>query len=300
MTSLSRTAQIAAAEFHGAMRSRRAIVAVLLHLLLSVLCMNGTISMLGRMERELVTVLRLPEGEKTGIVSATLWKSTMFQRMVKKSVGDEVYDDIAGRHPVELIYAWIAMAFSPLLAILLAGNRISDDLRSGAARYLLVRATRAEWAAGKFAGQVLLTALALAVGTAGAWTVAMARLSGIGAVPLLAAMADWWLRVLIYSTAWLGIALGISQMTHSGSRATALGILALFAFLILTPILAKWGRSDGWRACLENLDILIPYTAKSLLWRRGPIPLLVATGHLLSLGLLYFSLGYARLARRDA
>ena len=300
MTALSRTAQIAASEFHGAMRSRRAIVAVLLHLLLSVLCMNGTISVLGRMERELVTMLRLPEGEKTGIVSATLWKSTMFQRMVKKNVGDEVYDDIAGRHPVELIYAWIALAFSPLLAILLAGNRISDDLRSGAARYLLVRATRAEWAAGKFAGQILLTALALAVGTAGAWAVAMARLSGIGALPLLGAMAGWWLRVLIYSTAWLGIALGLSQVTHSGSRATALGILSLFVFLVLMPILAKWGQAGGWRACLENLDILIPYTAKSLLWRRGPIPLLVATGHLLTLGLLYFSLGYARLARRDA
>ena len=95
MTFLSKIWQIAVAECAGAVRSRRALVTILLYLVLSVLAMNGTISALGRMEKELVTALRLPESGKTGIVSATIWKSAPFRRMVRQGVGDEVFEDIA-------------------------------------------------------------------------------------------------------------------------------------------------------------------------------------------------------------
>ena len=299
MTSLVRIWQIALAECAGAIRSRRALLTILLYLVLSVACMNGTITMMGRMEQELVTALKLPEGGKTGVVSATIWKSEPFRRMVRKGVGEEVYADIAGRHPVELIYAWLVFSFVPLLAIMVAGNRISDDLRSGAARYVLVRATRAEWVFGKFLGQFLMTAIALGVSAVGAWVVAVARLSGIGAGPLVVGMFGWGLRALVYSIAWLGVALGFSQTTHSGSRATALGILFLFIFLVLVPVLARLEQKEAWYACFANLDVLNPNNVRPLLWRRGAVPLLVGSGHLVSLGLFYFSLGYAFLARRD-
>ena len=300
MTSLFKIWQIAIAECAGAVRSRRALVTILLYLVLSVLAMNGTISAMGRMEKELVTALRLPESEKTGIVSATIWKSKPFRRMVRQGVGDEVFEDIAGRHPVELFYAWLVFAFVPLLAVMVAGNRISDDLRSGSARYMLVRATRAEWAVGKFVGQVLMTALALAVSALGAWGVALYRLSGVGAASLLTGMVGWGLRALVYSVAWLGVALGLSQTTHSGSRATAFGIVSIFVFLVLAQFLVRWGKANDWRVVLENFDVLIPYSPRMLLWRRGMAPLLAGAGHLFALGAFYFSLGHVFLARRDA
>ena len=299
MTSLFKIWQIAIAECAGAVRSRRALVTILLYLVLSVLAMNGTISAMGRMEKELVTALRLPESEKTGIVSATIWKSKPFRRMVRQGVGDEVFEDIAGRHPVELFYAWLVFAFVPLLAVMVAGNRISDDLRSGSARYMLVRATRAEWAVGKFVGQVLMTALALAVSALGAWGVALYRLSGVGAASLLTGMVGWGLRALVYSVAWLGVALGLSQTTHSGSRATAFGIVSIFVFLVLAQFLVRWGKANDWRVVLENFDVLIPYSPRMLLWRRGMAPLLAGAGHLFALGAFYFSLGHVFLARRD-
>ncbi len=299
MTVLAKIWHIAVAECAGAVRSRRALVTILLYLVLSVLSMNGTISAMGRVERELVTALRLPEGEKTGLVSATIWKSKPFRRMVRKGVGEEVFEDIAGRHPVELFYAWLVFAFVPLLAVMVAGNRIADDLRSGSARYMLVRATRAEWAAGKFVGQVLMTAIALAVSALGAWVVALFRLSGVGAAPLLAGMFGWDLRALVYSIVWLGVALGLSQTTHSGSRATALGIVSIFVFLVFAQLLAHYGKADDWRVILENFDALNPFSPKTLLWRRGWAPLLAGAGHIVVLGVFYFSLGHVILARKD-
>ena len=51
MRSLRRIVQTALWEWGGAIRSRRALVLLLLYLASAVLCMNGTISILGKMEK---------------------------------------------------------------------------------------------------------------------------------------------------------------------------------------------------------------------------------------------------------
>lgn len=300
MKSLFRIGQVAFAECAGAVRSRRALVILVLYLLSAVFCMMGTITMLGKMEAELATVLQLPESEKTGVVSVTLWKSKPFQRMIKAGVkNDLVYNDIAGRHPAELVYAWFAFMCAPLLAVLVAGNRVADDLRSGAVRYSLVRVTRLEWTFGKYAGQVLMVALALAASAVGAWLVAVFRLSGVGLFDLLPAMFGWGFRAGLYALAWLGLALGVSHVTRSGSRATALGLLAV-ALCAAWPGILKfvdWRLGCPW---LYHFDAIVPASAELSLWRRGFVPLFTGGAHLLALGLAYLMLGHAIFVRRDA
>lgn len=300
MKSLHKIWLVAIGECAGAIRSRRALVVILLYLATAVFCMHGTISALGKMEDELVTMLRLPKSEQTGIVSATIWKSAPFRRIVRQNVNELVFDDISGKHPVELVYAWFAFLFAPMLVVLVSGNRISDDLRSGAARYMIVRASRAEWALGKFIGQAMMIGISLAISATGAWIVATIRLSGIGAGELLPAMFNWGLRAWIYSLSWLGIVLGISQITDSGSRSTSIGFCAVFVFSILAPLLSIFDKFDDWRMYLVNLDAIIPQSAKSSLWRSSSSVLITGTCHLLAIGFSYFTLGYLRLRRRDA
>ena len=298
MKTLARIWQNAVAEWTGAIRSRRALVLLLLYLASAVCCMYGTISVLGRMESELAQVLQLPESEKTGIVSATLWKSKPFRRMVRAGTqNDLVFHDISGRHPAELVYAWFAFFCAPLLVVLVAGNRVADDIRSGAVRYSVVRCTRAEWTLGKYLGQA--TMIALAVSALGAWVVAAFRLSGVGAGELLPSMFGWGLRAWVYSLAWLGVALGLSHVCRSGSRATSLGILAV-ALLTAYPVLLQ--KAVGWTGLewLENFDVFAPASAKDYLWRRGFAPLAAALFQLGALGFAYLALGYAVFRRRDA
>ena len=300
MKAIYRIWQNAVAEWTGAVRSRRALVLLLLYLASAVCCMYGTISVLGRMENELAQVLQLPESEQTGVVSAALWKSKPFQRMVRAGVqNDLVYNDIAGRHPAELVYAWFAFFCAPLLVVLVAGNRVADDLRSGAVRYSITRCTRAEWSLGKYFGQATMIAFALAVSALGAWIVAVCRLSGVGAAELLPSMFGWGQRAWVYSLAWLGVALGLSHVCRSGSRATSLGIFAV-ALLAALPVLLQ--KSVGWTGCawLENFELLAPASAKDYLWRRGAGPLGAALFHLGALGFAYLALGYAVFRRRDA
>lgn len=300
MRSLYRIWQTALWEWGEAIRSRRALVILLLYLASAVLCMNGAVSVLGKMEKELAAVLQLPDAGSTGIVSASLWRSKPFNRMVKAAVGEgPVLDDISGRHPVELLHAWFVFLCAPLLAVLVCGTRISDDIRSGSVRYMLVRESRLEWSLGKFVGQTFMIAVALAASSAGAAAVAFCRLSPSTAAELCIPMLNWGCRAWIYSLAWIGLALGLSHLTRSPGRATAFGILAICVFGILPHILKHCCSAFGWPDALMHAELLLPAGAESSMWRFDTVPVLAGAFHLLLLGLVYLSAGAAVFSRRD-
>lgn len=300
MSSLKRTLQTAWGELSDAVRSRRALVMMCLYLLFGVCCMYTSTSALGKMERELASVLKLPETEKAGVVSATLWKSQPFRKLVKAAVRDDlVYRAIEGRHPAELIYAWFAFFCAPLLVVLVAGNRVAEDLGSGAVRYAIVRCTRMEWTMGKYLGQAGMIGVSLVVGAIGAWTVAVFRLSGVDALKLLPSMVGWGLKAWLCSLSWLGLAMGISHVTKSGSRATGLGLLAMVAMLALPGILAL--NADYFELpWLKNFEVISPSSATRGLWRNTFTPIAAAAIHLIMLGMGFLTLGHEVFSRRDA
>ena len=288
MRSLWRIVQTALCEWENALRSRRALVLLLLYLAAAVLCMNGTISLLGRMESELVRVLRLPDAGLSGIVSETLWKSKSFRNMIAAGVDNRlVFEDISHRHPVELLYAWFAFFCAPILVVLVSGTRVAEDLRTGVARYMLVRTTRLEWSFGKYIGQALMIACALAVSAVGAWCVALCRLPTTTAARLLLPMLGWGVSAWFYSLAWLGLALGLSHLTRSSMRATAFGILGV-------------GACEALSHFFPEVEVLVPSGARMGLWRSSFTPQTVAVFHLATLGFVYLTIGAAVFNRRDA
>lgn len=295
--SLRRVLQAGLFELSGALRSRRAVVVTVLYLAASLLGMNGTISVLGKMEREISSALHLDESDsgKSGVVSKTLWQSKSFQRMARSVVGDSpVYDDICGRHPAELIYAWLTFLFVPLLTMLMAANRVADDVHSGAVRYMITRVTRLEWSLGKYVGNALLMALGLFAGALGAWCVAAFRLSGADLASLFASMLGWGAKAWALSLAWLGLALGVSHVVKSGAKATSLGVSALVAFSAASASLSHFGER------FAPLARLFPSGVEHSLWRASFTPVAYASAWLLLLGLMYLTAGYAFFARRDA
>lgn len=300
--SLRRFWQSAVTELAGSLRSRRALVVLALYIALSLLCMNGAISVLGKMEDQLADILQISqEGGRSGVVSAALWRSAHFQRIVRSVVGDSlVYDDICGKHPVELLYAFFAFLYVPLLTIMIAANRIADDLKSGSVRYMITRVTRLEWSLGKYAGIALLLAAGLCLGGVAAWVVAVVRVGGVDALPMLCAMLLWSLKAWMLSLAWLGMALGVSHFFHSGAIATAVATVVMVVFGVAPKIIHLICKFTDAPAALSIADRLFPSAAENGLWRASFSPAACASVWLLFLGLLYFSAGYAKFARGDA
>ena len=295
-----RTIRVALFELAAAVRTRRAIVLVALYLAWSLLGMSGAITALGKMEDRLAEILQVEKVEgKSGVVSAALWKSKPFQQLVRSVVGDSlVYDDIVGKHPAELIYAWIVFLAVPLLTVLVATRRVAEEVKSGAAKYMLLRVTRLEWTLGKYLGIALLMLVGLLIGAVAAWIVAAFRLSGADIPALLPAMIVWSVKAWFLSLAWLGLALGVSHLFKSGAKADAVAILLMIAFSVVPAILKGFG--SAWLGGkLLVLVRLFPSSVDAALWRSSFLPVAASATWLVMLGLLYLSVGHAVFARRD-
>jgi hypothetical protein len=297
-----RVIQSAVFELFDAFRSRRAHVLVILYVVISALAMGGTITVLAKVEDQLAETLMIEKVEgKSGVVSATLWKSKPFQKIVRHTVEDTlVYDDICGRHPAELIHAWLVFLLVPMLTVLFSSNRVAGDVRSGSVRYMLTRVTRLEWSLGKYLGNALMILSGLLVGAVVAWAVAAWKLSGVDVAALLPAMVLWSFKAWFLALAWLGLALGISHFFQTPGKADGFAMLALFVFAVTPSLLRVLDDSDGFAGSLVILRQLFPSAVEDGLWRASFLPVAASAAWLVSLGLLYLSAGYAYFARRDA
>ncbi len=292
--------RVACYEWFDALRSRRALVVLLLYMTASVCNMYWSISLLHRMENELATMLQLPQSERAGVVSAALWKSKQFRRIMKNvTQNDMVLQDLTGKHPVELIYAWFAFFYTPILVVLVAGNRIAEDIGSGAVRYVIFRTSRVCWSMGKFSGQVVMIGLSLLLSGIGAYAVAKYRLAGSGTPDLLPNILQWSLRAWIYSIPYLGLAMGLSHLTRSASKATIMGIIAITFCFVTSIVIRHFTTEVGWRAYLPYLGLLVPDEHKMYLWRSAAAPLVTGFTYLVTLGFCYLLTGYAFFRKRD-
>ena len=297
---LARVGRVAAMEWGLAVRSRRAMVMTLLFLAVAAGVMYLTITTFMLLEREVLGSLGLPTDGVPGSAMMTLWKSKPFVRFVEHvSGGSLVFADIKGRHPILLVYAAFLFQIVPLLTLLVSAPRVAVDIRSGAARYWLVRVTRTEWSLGKFLGEALMLASAMAVGALAAWGVVLARLPLAHGAAMLPGILDWTIRAWVYAFAWLGLFLGLSHLVKSGGKATALCILALLVTVAWAPLLDYLAESVAGLGWASHFDALVPNSAWTLLWRRSLPAVLEGVVRLASLAFFYLALGAAVFRRRD-
>ncbi len=300
MNGLRQMWRVACYEWFDALRSRRALVVLLLYMTAAVCNMYWSINLLHKLETNLVSLLKLPESDHAGVVSTALWKSDKFQELMKAMASnDAVLQDITGKHPVELIYAWFAFFYTPLLVVLVAGSRIAEDLGSGAVRYVIFRTSRATWSLGKFVGQALMIGFALVLSGIGAYAVAKFRLAGSGTPDLFLNMVQWSVRAWVFSIPYLGLAMGLSHLTKSASKATVMGIFAIAVCFLITVLIRFFSGDTGWHAYVPYLAVLVPEEHKMYLWRSSLAPLVTGSAYLLTLGFCYLLTGYAIFRKRD-
>ena len=297
---LARVWHVAEMEWSLALRSRRALVTTLLFVAVAIGVMYATISAFTAVEQQLVQSLGLPESETPGAALMALWKSKPFVRFMEHlSQGSLMFADIRGRHPLLLVYAVFLFQIVPLLTLLVSASRVADDVRSGAARYWLVRVSRTEWSLGKFFGEALMLAVAMGLGALAAWVLMICRLSAADGLSMLPGILDWTVRAWVYAFAWLGLFLGLSHIVKSGGKATALGILALLGAAMWSLALRNLAENVAGFGWAGHLDALVPNSAWTLLWRRSPAVVLQGVVHLGALAFLYLGLGAAAFRRRD-
>jgi ABC-type transport system involved in multi-copper enzyme maturation permease subunit len=295
------TLTIAAHELADSIRSRRAIVLLVLYFAGSVAGTLMFVRALHEIEGQVVKAMKLDPSNTTGGVTATLWESSAFREIVVHLTGSrEVAEELLHIPPIALFYGWLSFTFAPLLVTLTAAPRIAEEVWSGSARFALFRTSRGIWCMGKFTGQAFQLLLALFLSALGAWLVALIRTEHFAALPSSISMLLFALKAWVYAIAFLGLATGISQCFSSPSTASAMGFIGLIVLSALgaaSSHLANPNTTGGRIWDLVNL--LVPSGHKLDLWRSDPAHAVPAVIFLIALGLAYTLIGQAFFARRD-
>jgi ABC-type transport system involved in multi-copper enzyme maturation permease subunit len=289
----------AAYEFTDAIRSRRAIVLFVIYFAGAMVAANVFIQAVQAVEQEVLKTLRVSSTDSVGTVTQTVWDTNTFRQIVAQLVGD---DELAGHlvntSPIALFYGWLSVTFAPLLMVLISTTRVAEEVGSGSARFVLFRTSLFSWCMGKYLGQALLLLPALLLSGAGAWLAASLRLSAFDAGPAALQILAFSLKAVVYTWTFLGLAIGVSQLTRSPNLATTLGLVAMIALAALSGI-AAWQGGPGLGRVWDVVLWLTPRGHRMALWWPDLAHQVPAMVMLLALGFLYMLPGYYVMTRRD-
>lgn len=290
---------VARHELADSYRSRRVIVMGLLYLAGSVVATAIFIALLQKMEVHLAKGLGLAISEKAGSVTATLWKSESFRQMMTALVGDEALTrSLLGIPPLGLFYGWLAFAFTPVLVMLTSSTRISEEVWSGSARFVLFRISRLHWCLGKFAGQTIQLMVALLLSAVGAWVTGLFRMNAFEPLATALAMLVFAGKAWLFSLAFLGLATAISQLCAGPNLAMAMGLLTLIGMGTLSRVSEAFA-GEGWRRGWDLLNALTPGAHRLNLWWGDIAHAVPSFVFLLALSIAYLLAGFAWFSRRD-
>jgi ABC-type transport system involved in multi-copper enzyme maturation permease subunit len=282
--------------------SKRALALLIVYLGGSIATAALFVEVLQEMERAVAEGLAVSITGKPGTMAGELMHSEEFVRLLTWLLGndEELAQELASMPPMALFYGWASLSMVPALAVFTSSESISRELHSGSCRFAFFRISRASWALGKFGGQAVLLALGVMVGAAGTWAVGwygLANFDGPGtAMWLVRSSFQAW----VYGFAFLGFAMGVSQLTRSVALARALGLIGLAGLVFLGSLTTHGPVVEYAPLLFESLHLLFPKAYKLELWRPELLDRLPAIVMLLGLGGLYFSLGHIKLARGDA
>ncbi|MCX6998455.1 MAG: ABC transporter permease subunit [Kiritimatiellaeota bacterium] len=290
---------VAGQELAESIRTRRAV-------LLLILFCGGTVvgtwaftSFLRTVESQLVAALGLDAGA-TGGATAVLWKSPFFRHVMINMAGHNtaLAEALLQFTPLGLFFAWLAMSFGPWLVTLSSSGRMAEDIWSGSARFVLCRTTRLAWMCGMFLGQAALLLVALLLSGLAAWLTGLARMEVFSSAATLRDVLLFVPKAWVYGLAFLGLVSAVSMCCRSPGVANALGVAALLA-VTAVYFIARHYAGAGWRRVFDGVQLVLPNYHYFDLMRPDWNHALPAAMFLLALGLVYLLLGYARLVRRD-
>ncbi|MEM9191496.1 MAG: ABC transporter permease subunit [Myxococcota bacterium] len=291
---------VAAFDLEESLRSRRVLVLFVLYVLGAVAATIIFTEVLKTIEEELAEQLLVARTEAPATMTQALLESPEVLRILSRLVRDrELAESLVKVPPVALLYGWVALTFGPVLVALTASDAITTEVSTGSIRFALFRTDRSAWAAGKFLGQALLLAVGLLLGGVGAFVTGWINLGAFD--PL--STAGWILRYagtgFVYSFAFLGVALGVSQVTRSVPWARALGIFALASMAGAYGYLTRDRIRDHAPVLIDSGVLVLPGAHRLDLWRPELAEMLPSVVVLIAMGLTYFALGHLRFVRVD-
>lgn len=290
---------VAAYELGEAMRTR------LLQLVLLGYC--GGVAMsnmlffaaLSQAEASLAETMGVPPTERPGALVGELVKNGQLLDLIGPVVGGGGGSELLQRPVLALWAGAVSMVLLPLVLLFSASGSIAAEVRTRSVRYLLCRTGRLQVGLGKLVGQLLLAAVAGALGALVTWGMGMTLMVGNPPGALALELLNRTARAAIFALPLAGMGLAASQWVSSPNGARFLGGLVALGTLWAGDWLGEHAGPDTLGRLADLGTLLLGEGLWTDLWATDLGSLQAAAARCVALAVAWYALGYAVFARRD-
>jgi ABC-type transport system involved in multi-copper enzyme maturation permease subunit len=301
MRSLRDALVIALFDLGESLRSRKVLIFLALYVAGAVAATLMFTELLREIEARLAEQLLVARTDTPGSMTQAVMESSELHDVLAGLVRDsELASSLVRLPPIALLYGWVSLTFAPIFVVLTSSDAIASELATGSVRFAIFRTDRASWAFGKLLGQAALLFAGIALGGVAAWITGWIRLSSFEPLHTAIYTARFAATSFCHAFAYLGLALGVSQLTRSTPWSRALGLLALIGLFAAYQALNDDDVVAAAPVVSGSLQMLLPAAHRLDLWRTSFGDVAPSAAILLALGATYFMLGHLRFARRDA
>ena len=285
-STLRDVALIAGFDLRESLRTRRALVLVLLYMLIAAAA-SGMYVKAVRAIRDNVAAIA-PEAGANELAMAQ--DEGYRQMLLVLSGGDAALAAHLGTFPaMVLLFAWVSLAFLPWFIALTSYDLIAGELHLRTVRYAALRTSRGAFVLGKVLGQAALVAGVAALGMLPVLLIGAIYLPGFDILATLLALLSTWPITVICALSYLGVVALASQLCKGPGAARALAVGLLFAVWLGSLLPDPW----SW------LALLSPWHWKFGLFHPAIAERSLAIAACLGLCVGYTALGYLRFRGRD-
>lgn len=284
---------IAGFDLRESLRTRRALVLVLLYLLIAA-SVSGIYVQIMTQIQDSVSALSGIAGaadDPQASASMAMVQDEGYRMLLLFFAGGDapLADHLASYPPMVLVYSWISLAFLPWFIALTSYDMIAGDIHLRTIRYAALRTSRGAFVLGKLLGQAALVAAVTGLGMLPVVVISAIYLPGFDFVGTVLALLSTWPITVLCALSFLGIVTFASQLCKGpgAARAVAVGLLFLIWIFTLLP------------GPIGHLELLSPWYWKFGLFHPAIDQRLLAIGACLGLCAGYTALGYLRFRRRD-
>ncbi len=285
MRVLQDTWRIARFDLMTAIRTRRALVALLIYLA-GALATGGALVWVENQFGDKIQTARTAIDASEAMASMQADAPNVYEGLASITGGDEAIARHLLHMPLVLLgFFWTTLTFLPLLIALVSYDIVNSEVNQRSARFILLRTSRTSLLLGKMLSHGLLFLAVTVAANVALFLYAWMKLPTFDLLPAAGLLLRFWMLTIPFGFCYIALAALVSSLVDGGGLSMAVMVGVLIGLGVLSSS--------------ADLGFLSPSFYKLNLWSPKLLDVLGSALAFLAFGLIFLGGASARLRWRD-
>lgn len=184
-----------------------------------------------------------------------------------------------------MVFFWLTQSFLPLLVAVVSSDILNREIKTGSARFVLLRTSRTSMVLGKALSHSILFVVAAVLSWLTFVIYIAFNLQDFNLAAAMPTVLKWFGVTLVFGFCYLGLTMLVSSLINQ----TGVTILVLFVVLAALGSLAQ-SETFGWAS---------PSYYRYKVWSPRANDIMTGVAAYVGFGLVFFAAAWQRFVRRD-